>query len=168
MRSGIGQWEQNSQIVHATAEDPLGPYTEQDTVAGVFAHEPCVTRDPRTGELLMVSVNYPVCLSPDSRRFCDAGANCCSVQMHCRWKGSTAIKRCSTAQGSAIVLRTAHAVRSDRVKSALIRARMLALIRSWLSFGLHQARQAHGLRLSAQYSVSLTQIWRAGLILPGQ
>jgi hypothetical protein len=59
--SGIGQWEQNSQIVHATAEDPLGPYTEQDTVAGVFAHEPCVTRDPRTGELLMVSVNYPVC-----------------------------------------------------------------------------------------------------------
>jgi hypothetical protein len=58
--SGIGQWEQNSQIVHATAEDALGPYTEQDTVAGVFAHEPCVTRDPRTGELLMVSVNYPV------------------------------------------------------------------------------------------------------------
>lgn len=32
---------------------------EQDTVASVFAHEPCVTRDPRTGELLMVSVNYP-------------------------------------------------------------------------------------------------------------
>ena len=29
-------------------------------MAGVFAHEPCVTQDPRTGELLMVSVNYPV------------------------------------------------------------------------------------------------------------
>eukprot|EP01052_Picozoa_sp_SAG31_P029032 SAG31_NODE_2854_length_4992_cov_3.213570_1_plen_400_part_00 len=57
---GIGQWEQNSQIVHATATDVLGPYSEQETVAPVFAHEPCVTRDPRTGELLMVSVNYPV------------------------------------------------------------------------------------------------------------
>ena len=53
---GIGQWEQNSQIVHATATDALGPYTELDTVAGVFAHEPCVTIDRRTGELLMVSV----------------------------------------------------------------------------------------------------------------
>ena len=57
---GIQQWEQNSKIVHATATDVLGPYTEQETVAPVFAHEPCVTRDPRTGELLMVSVNFPV------------------------------------------------------------------------------------------------------------
>lgn len=57
---GIGQWEQNSQIVHATATDVLGPYTEREVIAPVFAHEPCVTRDPRTGELLMVSVNYPV------------------------------------------------------------------------------------------------------------
>jgi hypothetical protein len=39
--------------------DALGPYTEQDVIAPVFAHEPCVTRDVRTGELLMVSVNYP-------------------------------------------------------------------------------------------------------------
>ena len=29
-------------------------------MAEVFAHEPCVTRDPRTGELLMVSVNQPI------------------------------------------------------------------------------------------------------------
>ena len=57
---GIGQWEANSMIVHATSADPLGPYIEQETVAGVFAHEPCVTIDRRTGELLMVSVNYPV------------------------------------------------------------------------------------------------------------
>jgi hypothetical protein len=57
---GIGQWEQNSKIVHATATDVLGPYTERDTVAPVFAHEPCVTKDPGTGELLMVSVNFPV------------------------------------------------------------------------------------------------------------
>jgi len=57
---GIGQWEQNSKIVHAMAADALGPYTERDTVAGVFAHEPCVTRDVRTGELLMVTVNFPV------------------------------------------------------------------------------------------------------------
>ena len=57
---GIGQWEQNSKIVHATATDALGPYLEQETVADVFAHEPCVTRDARTGELLMVSVNQPV------------------------------------------------------------------------------------------------------------
>eukprot|EP00036_Acanthoecidae_sp_10tr_P012986 CAMPEP_0206288316 /NCGR_PEP_ID=MMETSP0106_2-20121207/1553_1 /ASSEMBLY_ACC=CAM_ASM_000206 /TAXON_ID=81532 /ORGANISM="Acanthoeca-like sp., Strain 10tr" /LENGTH=351 /DNA_ID=CAMNT_0053718865 /DNA_START=128 /DNA_END=1180 /DNA_ORIENTATION=- len=57
---GIGQWEQNSQIVHATASHVLGPYTERDTVAPVFAHEPCVTKDPLTGTLLMVSVNYPV------------------------------------------------------------------------------------------------------------
>ena len=57
---GIRQWQQNSKIVHATATDVLGPYTEQETVAPVFAHEPCVTRDPRTGELLMVSVNFPV------------------------------------------------------------------------------------------------------------
>lgn len=57
---GIGQWEQNSKIVHATAKDVLGPYIESESVVEVFAHEPCVTRDPRTGELLMVSVNFPV------------------------------------------------------------------------------------------------------------
>eukprot|EP00037_Helgoeca_nana_P019895 m.195893 g.195893 ORF g.195893 m.195893 type:complete len:537 (-) comp25039_c0_seq1:70-1680(-) len=57
---GIGQWEQNSKIVHCTAANVLGPYTEVDEVAPVFAHEPCVTKDVRTGELMMVSVNYPV------------------------------------------------------------------------------------------------------------
>lgn len=34
-------------IVHAVANDVLGPYEERETVAEVFAHEPCVTRDPR-------------------------------------------------------------------------------------------------------------------------
>eukprot|EP00912_Choanoflagellata_sp_UC4_P001780 UC4_evm1s1139 len=50
---GIGQWEQNSKIVHATSMDVLGPYIEKETVANVFSHEPCVTIDQSSGDLLM-------------------------------------------------------------------------------------------------------------------
>ena len=85
--------EQNSKIVHATAPEVLGPYTEQDTVAGVFAHEPCVTRDPRTGELLMVSVNQPV-----TGRFSNASvfnaSGICTCTTNCTRRAVGSRNRC--------------------------------------------------------------------------
>ena len=93
---GIGQWEQNSKIVHATASDVLGPYTERDTVAPVFAHEPCVTRDPRDGSLLMVSVNQPV-----SGRFANASvfnaSEICVCTANCTMRAVGSRQKCSNA-----------------------------------------------------------------------
>jgi hypothetical protein len=89
---GIGQWEQNSMIVHATANGALGPYTEDSTVAPVFAHEPCVSRDPLTGELLMVSVNYPTVGRYSNRSvfntsgICTCTANCTRAAVGSRRK----------------------------------------------------------------------------------
>ena len=57
---GISQWQQNSQIVHAVSSDVLGPYTEKELIAEAFAHEPCVTKDPNTGQYMMVSLRWSV------------------------------------------------------------------------------------------------------------
>merc|ERR1740117_191221 len=50
--TGIKSWITNSQVVHAVADSPLGPWTRRDTVFPVFAHEPTVARAP-TGEYVM-------------------------------------------------------------------------------------------------------------------
>ena len=80
---------------HATAFDVLGPYTEQDTVAGVFAHEPCVTRDPRTGELLMVSVNYPV-IGPFSNASVFNSSDVCTCTANCTRGAVGSRAKCQT------------------------------------------------------------------------
>eukprot|EP01060_Flectonema_neradi_P014030 TRINITY_DN2074_c0_g1_i2.p1 TRINITY_DN2074_c0_g1~~TRINITY_DN2074_c0_g1_i2.p1 ORF type:complete len:496 (+),score=83.00 TRINITY_DN2074_c0_g1_i2:95-1489(+) len=52
---GIRAWRTNSQIRHATSPDPLTvPFTPKEVVFGVFAHEPTVTRDPSTGDFLII------------------------------------------------------------------------------------------------------------------
>jgi hypothetical protein len=43
---GIGSWEPNSRVVHATASSYEGPYTFSDVVAVPFAHEPNAVRAP--------------------------------------------------------------------------------------------------------------------------
>lgn len=49
---GINAWLQNSVVVHGTASSATGEYTVTDTVAGLFSHEPVVTRAP-TGEYVL-------------------------------------------------------------------------------------------------------------------
>ena len=39
---GLGQWQSDSEIVHATSTDPVGPYTMVDKVLPYFAHGPSV------------------------------------------------------------------------------------------------------------------------------
>lgn len=92
---GIGQWEQNSMIVHATATDVLGPYTEREVVAGVFAHEPCVTVDRRTGELLMVSVNYPI-TGPFSHPSVFNASGVCNCTAKCTQAAMGSRNKCGT------------------------------------------------------------------------
>ena len=50
--------ETNSQIVHLTADAPMGPFTRQDVFAPPFAHEPDVVRDPSTGRWVMTYSAY--------------------------------------------------------------------------------------------------------------
>jgi hypothetical protein len=52
---GINEWDTNSQIVHATASAPDGPFGATDVVWPVWSHNPTVTRAP-TGEYVMVFV----------------------------------------------------------------------------------------------------------------
>jgi hypothetical protein len=49
---GLDSWTTNSQIVHAVAAAPGGPWARREVVAAVFAHEPDVVRGP-AGELVM-------------------------------------------------------------------------------------------------------------------
>eukprot|EP00931_Biecheleriopsis_adriatica_P116186 TRINITY_DN91865_c0_g1_i1.p1 TRINITY_DN91865_c0_g1~~TRINITY_DN91865_c0_g1_i1.p1 ORF type:complete len:411 (+),score=60.13 TRINITY_DN91865_c0_g1_i1:20-1252(+) len=50
--TGIKSWITNSQVVHAVASGPLGPWKRQEVVWPVFAHEPTVARSP-AGEYVM-------------------------------------------------------------------------------------------------------------------
>lgn len=50
--AGIKTWISNSQVVHAVADKPTGPYKRKAVVWPVFAHEPTVARAP-TGEYVM-------------------------------------------------------------------------------------------------------------------
>jgi hypothetical protein len=49
---GIGTWQQNSRVIHATAIDPGGVYTRKDVVWEVFSHEPEVVPGPK-GQYIM-------------------------------------------------------------------------------------------------------------------
>lgn len=39
---GLDTWTTNSEIIHATSEDPEGPYSYNETILGAFAHGPSV------------------------------------------------------------------------------------------------------------------------------
>ena len=55
---GLTSWETNSQIAHATAPTPAGPWTRQDTVLGVWAHTPsaAVARDGTSCSSILAAV----------------------------------------------------------------------------------------------------------------
>ena len=56
---GIDYWEPNSQIVHATAKTPEGPYTKRDVVLPPFAHEPNAVRGPNGEWIIYATVRNP-------------------------------------------------------------------------------------------------------------
>ena len=43
---GIGTWQQNSRVIHATSTEPGGSYVRKDVVWEVFSHEPEVVPGP--------------------------------------------------------------------------------------------------------------------------
>lgn len=49
---GIGTWQQNSRVIHATSTEPGGTYTRKDVVWEVFSHEPEVVPGP-DGQFIM-------------------------------------------------------------------------------------------------------------------
>lgn len=49
---GIGTWQQNSRVIHATSETPGGVYVRQEETWEVFSHEPEVVPGPN-GEFVM-------------------------------------------------------------------------------------------------------------------
>lgn len=86
---GLTSWETNSQIAHATAPTPAGPWTRQDTVLGVWAHTPsaAVARD---GTIVLFHLGSGVGggALPGSREYnatCTTGRSPCGThpQHHC-------------------------------------------------------------------------------------
>jgi hypothetical protein len=81
---GISAYLTNSEVVHATSKDLLGPYVEDEVVLPPFAHEPVVTLAP-TGELVMATVTGPVGDTPAATHgscVCSSGAtakNCSCI-----------------------------------------------------------------------------------------
>lgn len=43
---GLNAWQQNSELIHATSTDPVGPYVYNSTVLPHFAHGPSVRKTP--------------------------------------------------------------------------------------------------------------------------
>ena len=53
---GLDSWGTNSQVSHATADHPAGPYTKQGVVQAPFHHNPSVAYDNSTGTFLLYSI----------------------------------------------------------------------------------------------------------------
>ena len=56
---GIGAWEPNSRVVHATAKTFAGPYTKQSVVVAPFAHEPNAVRSPDGDWVIYMTMRHP-------------------------------------------------------------------------------------------------------------
>ena len=56
---GLNAWSTNSQIVRATAQSPLGPYTFREVVAERFAHEPNLVYGTAPGTVILLGTMYP-------------------------------------------------------------------------------------------------------------
>ena len=50
---GLNYWAMNSQVIRATSDNPLGPYTYQQVILPVFAHDANVMEAP-TGEIVLL------------------------------------------------------------------------------------------------------------------
>ena len=69
---GLNSWRTNSQLVHATAAAPGGPWVRQGVVQSVFAHEADVVRGP-SGEWVMVWSAYGLPNASDRCTNCSQG-----------------------------------------------------------------------------------------------
>jgi hypothetical protein len=79
---GINSWKTNSQIVHATAAAPQGPWDRREVVVAEFAHEPDVVRGP-SGEWVMVYSGFPLPNASDHcRANCSQGSTGDSPDYH--------------------------------------------------------------------------------------
>ena len=58
-KCGVTSWEHNSRCVHLTASSPLGPYVRRSVVAGVWCHNPRITRTAG-GKWLLYSIGHGV------------------------------------------------------------------------------------------------------------
>ena len=56
---GIGAWEPNSRVVHATSKTYQGPYTKQEVVVAPFAHEPNAVRSPDGDWVIYMTMRHP-------------------------------------------------------------------------------------------------------------
>ena len=52
----LSDWTTNSVIVHATASNVSGPFTFQSVIQPAWSHNPLVTRDHTTGEILIAHI----------------------------------------------------------------------------------------------------------------
>jgi hypothetical protein len=57
--SGIGAWEPNSRVVHATSQTFAGPYAKQSVVVAPFAHEPNAVRSPDGDWVIYMTMRHP-------------------------------------------------------------------------------------------------------------
>jgi hypothetical protein len=61
---GLGQWQSDSEIVHATSTDPVGPYTMVDKVLPYFAHGPSVRVLPHGKGYVMMHLGCGYSFTP--------------------------------------------------------------------------------------------------------
>eukprot|EP00929_Paragymnodinium_shiwhaense_P105247 TRINITY_DN70176_c0_g1_i1.p1 TRINITY_DN70176_c0_g1~~TRINITY_DN70176_c0_g1_i1.p1 ORF type:complete len:478 (-),score=33.78 TRINITY_DN70176_c0_g1_i1:145-1578(-) len=52
----LDAWGSNSEIVHAEADDPEGPFVYKEAVITAFAHNPTVARDPVSGAYVLYMI----------------------------------------------------------------------------------------------------------------
>ena len=52
----LTSWIPNSQITHAVADRPEGPFAFKETLFDTFHHNPRLTRDPETGDYLLFMI----------------------------------------------------------------------------------------------------------------
>ena len=73
---GLSHWESNSQVIHAVANDPLGPFAFADVVLPVWAHNPQAVRHP-DGTYLLYSLGFASPVAPGN---CSAAAAAAGVR----------------------------------------------------------------------------------------
>jgi len=91
----LADWFRNSQVVHAVASSPVGPFSRSDVALAVFAHEP------------QVSLSYAADGSPRFAMFHVGGANGGSSPNNCTTSGAAMVAAAAAAAAAASTLHTA-------------------------------------------------------------
>lgn len=67
---GIGGWETNSQVVHAVASSPGGPFRFSDVSLPTWHHNPDIKRCPVSGEYVLYTISCFGAAKFDGRNGC--------------------------------------------------------------------------------------------------